>query len=419
MVEDGYKEDIPLNRRARSSEKPREHVSMKEFFAFRVQERLADGSPLLYSRRLFQQFLVDAYSMIESSRLMYIHLDQNKFRCEMYKGLAEAVLRGETTPSSRKKRIILPSSFTGGPRYIIQNYQDAMSICRVVGYPDLFLTFTCNPKWPELEDFLKNRELNAEDRPDVVFVYTIEFQKRGLPHAHILVFIHRDDKYLTPEDIDKIICAEIPDKDVNLTYYEAVEKHMMHGPCGTIKRDSPCMKNGKCIRHFPKRFVDSTRVDEDGYPVYRRREDGKTIIKSGIEDNRYVVPHNRTLLLRYGTHINVKWCNQSRSIKCLFKYVNKGNDRVTTSFYSSANTDAENDECNEVCMYYDCRYISPCEAVWRIFGYNIHYRDPSVIHLGFHLSGEQPVVFQDHEILQDVARKAPVKESMFLGWFEL
>ncbi|XP_072073598.1 uncharacterized protein [Arachis hypogaea] len=443
--EDGYKEEIPLNKSNANEGKGRQEVSMKEFFAFRIQERLADGSPLLYSRRLFQQFLVDGYSMIESARLNYIRLDQEKFRCEMYKGIKEAVLSGETRPSSCGKRIILPSSFTGGPRYMIQNYQDAMAICKVVGYPDLFITFTCNPKWPELEDFLKNRELNAEDRPDMIcrafkvkldhlikdiktnkifgrvcaVVYTIEFQKRGLPHAHILIFLHRDDKYPTADDIDKIISAEIPDKYQDQEYYEAVEKHMMHGPCGTLRKESPCMENGKCIRHFPKRFVDTTTIDDDGYPIYRRRDDDKTINKSGVDlDNRYVVPHNRSLLLKYGAHINVEWCNQSRSIKYLFKYVNKGNDRVTASFYRSATEDPEDDKIDEVSMYYDCRYISPCEAAWRIFGYNLHYRDPSVVRLGFHLENEQTIIFKDHENIDDVAREASIKESMFLGWFD-
>ncbi|XP_072064404.1 uncharacterized protein [Arachis hypogaea] len=305
---------------------------MREFFAFRIQERLFDGSPLLYSRRLFQQFLVDGYSMIESSRLNYIRLEQEKFICEMYKGIKEVVLSGETTPSSRGKRIVLPSSFTRGPRYMIQNYQDAMEICKAVGYPDLFITFTCNPKWPEVEDFLKNRELNAEDRPDIVcrafkakldiliknirankifgkvcaVVYTIEFQKRGLPHAHILLFLHKDDKYPTAEDIDKIISTEIPDKELDPEYYEDVEKHMMHGPCGMARKDSPCMENA--------------------------------------------------------------------------------------SFYKSATENANLDEHDEVSMYYDCRYISPCEAAWRIFGYNIHYRDPSV----------GPTSFEDIRTIDDV-----------------
>ena len=86
-------------------------------------------------------------------------------------------------------------------------------------------------------------------------------------------------------------------------------------------------------------------------------------------------------------HINVEWCNQTRSIKYLFKYVNKGNDRVTATFYNTGN------ECyDEIKMYYDCRYLSACEAVWRIFSFDINYREPSVERLNFHLEGEEPVV---------------------------
>ncbi|XP_072065800.1 uncharacterized protein [Arachis hypogaea] len=148
---------------------------------------------------------------------------------------------------------------------------------------------------------------------------------------------------------------------------------------------------------LPQEFVENITIDENGYPVYRRRDDGNTIMKLGIDlDNCYVIPYNRYLLMRYGAHINVEWHNQSRSIKYLFK-----------------------DEHDEVSMYYDCRYISPCKAAWRIFGYNIHYRDPSVVRLGFHLPNEQPVVFRDDENSEDISRKASVKESMFLEWFEV
>ncbi|XP_072084486.1 uncharacterized protein [Arachis hypogaea] len=221
--------------------------------------------------------------MIESSRLNYIRNDQEKLRYEMYKGVKEVVLNRETTPSSCGKRIILPSSFTGGPRYMIQNYQDTMAICKVVGYPDLFITFTCILKWPGFEDFLNNRELNLEDRPDIVcrvfkaklntLIKDVEqtkflaelVQKRGLPHAHILLFLHKDDKFSTVEDIDKIISAEIPNKETDPEYFDAVEKHMMHGPCGVARKDLPCMENAKCIRHFPKRFVESTTIDDDGH----------------------------------------------------------------------------------------------------------------------------------------------------------
>ncbi|XP_072073940.1 uncharacterized protein [Arachis hypogaea] len=270
---------------------------------------------------------------------------------KMYKGIKEAVLSGETTPSSRGKRIILPSSFTGGPRYMIQNYQDAIAIYKVVGYLDLFIRFTCNSKWPEVKDIIKNGELNAEDRPDIVC-------RAFKAKLDILIKDIRVNKIFgrvsAAEDIDKIISVEIPDKNID------------------------------------PRFVECTTVDDDGYPVYRRREDGSTTNKSGVDlDNHYVVPHNRLLLMRYDAHINVEWYNQSRLIKYLFKYVNKGYDRIIASFYKSAIESAELDEYDEVSMYYDCRYISPCEAAWRIFGFNIQYRDKSVMRLGFHLSDEQ------------------------------
>jgi hypothetical protein len=62
----------------------------------------------------------------------------------------------------------LPATFVGGARYMIQNYQDAMAICSWAGYPDLFITFTCNHKWPEIVDFLKTYNLKPTDRPDLV-----------------------------------------------------------------------------------------------------------------------------------------------------------------------------------------------------------------------------------------------------------
>nr|XP_016449524.1 PREDICTED: uncharacterized protein LOC107774493 [Nicotiana tabacum] len=141
---------------------------MREFFAYRIQERKDEVPTILSSGRLFQQFLVDGYAMLESSRLKFIRTYQKQLRVDSYKVLADAILHGDIDPSSQGKRIILPSSFTGGARYMVQNYQDAMTICKWAGYPDLFITFTCNPKWPEITRFVESRDLNYEDRPDIL-----------------------------------------------------------------------------------------------------------------------------------------------------------------------------------------------------------------------------------------------------------
>lgn len=120
-------------------------------------------------------------------------------------------------------------------------------------------------------------------------VYTIEFQKRGLPHAHILLWIDRENKSFTVTDVDNVISAEIPDKENQPEMYKAVTDYMVHGPCGTLKPTSPCMntEKKKCTKKFPKAFNERTTFDANGYPVYRRRDDGKTIEKNGVSiDNR-------------------------------------------------------------------------------------------------------------------------------------
>ncbi|XP_057779966.1 uncharacterized protein LOC130998566 [Salvia miltiorrhiza] len=442
--EDGYREDIEFSTSVGSSTYARQNISVKEYISYRLHERHGELSILLFYRRLFQQFVVDAYTMVEAGRLRYIRCNQKKLRCDVYKGLADAIMRGENDPATQGKRVILPSSFTGGARYMFQNYQDALAICNWAGYPDLFLTFTCNPKWPEITRYLSDRKLRPEDRPDIIcrvfkvkldnlvatlrdnsifgvvkaVVYTVEFQKRGLPHAHILLFLAREDKYPGADDIDQIISAEIPDAKNDPEYYAAVENYMVHGPCGIVNTSAPCMVKGRCTKFFPKKFVDTTTVDDEGYPVYRRRDNGRVLHKNGIAlDNRYVVPHNRYLLLKYRAHINVEWCNQSRSIKYLFKYINKGHDRVTATFYNSSMDGRSDKNVDEVSQYYDCRYISSCEAAWRLFGYEIQYRKPSVERLSFHLPGEHPIVFSETEPLEDVVQRKKVNDSMLLAWF--
>ncbi|CAH1433073.1 unnamed protein product [Lactuca virosa] len=343
------------------------------------------------------------------------------------------------------QRVILPSSFTGGARYMMQNYLDAMSLCKWFGYPDYFITVTCNPKWPEIQRFIADTNLKPEDRPDILSrlfkmkldslikdlkknsllgsveaaVYTVEFQKRGLPHAHICLFMHSDYKLPTVEHIDRVISAEIPNKDDDPELYALVSEFMMHGPCGSDNPKCPCMIDNKCSKNFPKTFTEHTSVDENGYPIYKRRNDGSFVEKSGVKlDNRSVVPYHKLLLKRYQAHINVEWCNQGASIKYLFKYINKGPDRATVAVVPNNNADDNDDVVDEIKNYYDCRYLSACEASWRIFKFDVHFRTPSVVRLPFHLPGQQNVVYGADDDIEDVLNKQSVSSSMFLAWME-
>ncbi|KAF8092906.1 hypothetical protein N665_0398s0006 [Sinapis alba] len=257
--------------------------------------------------------------MIKSHLLRYIQKNQSNLRTLKFSKFVAAANDGNSTLAIEGNRIIIPSSFTRGPRYMHQMYLDAMSICKYFGFPDLFITFTCNPKCPELTRYFKKYNLKSEGRSDLccrVFkiklhsliddltkkntIYTIEFQKRGFSHAHILLFMDSKHKLLNVEDIDRIIAAEIPDKAEELRLYDIVKDMMIHGPCGKVNRDSPCMQDGKCTNFFPRKHVEKTTVDDQGYPVYRRQENGSYVERKGIScDNRFVVPYNKELLLAF------------------------------------------------------------------------------------------------------------------------
>jgi hypothetical protein len=243
-------------------------------------------------------------------------------------------------------------------------------------------------------------------------LYTIEFQKRGLPHCHICLWLDPNDKLRTPQQIDNFISSEIPDKDDDPALYQLVTENMMHGPCGLVHQDCPCMVNSRCTKKFPKSFNEETFIDEHGYAIYKRPNNGRKVTKSGSDlDNGFVVPYNPGLLKQYQAHINVEYCNQFGSIKYLFKYINKGPDRVTAV--------VDEEEVDEIKDYYDFRYLSACESAWRIFKFDIHHRSPSVERLPFHLPNEQSVLFDPRESIDYVLEKESNNTSKFLQWMEL
>lgn len=124
-------------------------VTQQQYYAFQLHQR-NDGFKILHNcGRLYQEFIVDAYAQIEQSRLRYLRYNQKSLRAELYKGIADAIATGLHL-SDIGTRTILPSSFTGGPRQMRGLYHDSMAIVRAFTKPDLFITMTCNPKWPEI-----------------------------------------------------------------------------------------------------------------------------------------------------------------------------------------------------------------------------------------------------------------------------
>ncbi|CAH1412755.1 unnamed protein product [Lactuca virosa] len=172
--------------------------------------------------------------------------------------------------------------------------------------------------------------------------------------------MHSDNKLPTVEFIDPIISAEIPNKIEEPELYSLVNEFMIHCPRGAENINCPCMVDKKCSKNFPKQFCNHSSVDQNGFPLYRRRNGGHFVEKSGVKlDNRNVVPYNKYLLKRYQTHINVEWCNQGSSIKY-----------------------------------------------------------PSVVRLPFHLPNQQQIVYGEDDDIDDVLDKPSVAASKFTSWME-
>jgi hypothetical protein len=237
-------------------------------------------------------------------------------------------------------------------------------------------------------------------------VYTIEYQKRGLPHMHLLIFLEPEYKIRTVEQIDSFISAQIPDRNVHPQLYQAVEKFMLHGPCSPER----CLENGQCKKHFPKSFCPQTLMKDDGYPEYARPDNGRTIQKNDtIFTNKDVVPHPPELLVQFNCHINLEVCASIKSVKYIHKYIYKGNDRATLEMRGAV---------DEVKSYLDSRYISSTEAAWHIFEFSMHLEWPSVYRLPVHLPNEQMVFYDPEDNAQDVIERAAAKDTCLTGWFK-
>ncbi|KAL5176915.1 ATP-dependent DNA helicase pif1 [Glycine soja] len=122
----------------------------------------------IHATKRKQQWIVDGYCMIESQKLNYVRQHQQQLRVDKYINLIGSNDHPETLGRDIGKRIILPSSFVGGQRYMEQLYFDGMAICGHLGFPDLLLTMTCNPTWPEIQRKVTQSNLTPNEQKTIV-----------------------------------------------------------------------------------------------------------------------------------------------------------------------------------------------------------------------------------------------------------
>ncbi|SGY12269.1 BQ5605_C011g06448 [Microbotryum silenes-dioicae] len=372
--------------------------------------------PMLFlGGRLFQKFVADAWALTEQERLYWMRTNQKKLRAEEYLSLQASLAEG-LDPAQIGKRVILPLSHAGLPRQMVQLYQDAMAIVHVFGAPDIFITMTCNPAWSEIINALLPGQ-TASDRPDIVarvfhgklkallgdvlgfgcapevfgkviaYVYVVKFQKRGLPHAHILLIMDPEDKPKTNNDYNKIVTAEIPDRNKFPALFETITNSMLHRQCDRPGQHTCHDNHGKGM----KRLKPRTTSKDGGYPHYRCCGIHQYVKFPGtaqeeVYTDANVVPTNPLLVSKYNCHVNVEIASGVAAIKYLYK----GHDR--TSF-----TIDEPEAQDKINSFLDAQYVCAPEAIHRIFRFGMHDRDPAVARLALHLPNEQQVWFDpDH-----------------------
>nr|GEU65446.1 putative PIF1 DNA helicase/replication protein A1-like protein [Tanacetum cinerariifolium] len=361
--EDGFQLEIPINVPATTK---RKYMSLHEYYCFRLQCRTQEGKTLHKVGRLFHTYCVDAYTAVLDHDLDWYKRNQNTIRSELYHGLHDRIAIGETNIQS-------------------------------------------------------------------LVIYTIEFQKRGLPHCHVLIFLHKDDKISSTDEIDHVISAELPSEVDDPIGFQAVRTHMMHGPCGDQFRSSSCMSRDGCTKGYPKEYCEETFITRNGWPRYKRSNNGrraKVGQRDTMLDNRFVIPHNIDLIVKYDCHINVEWCNQGSLgslVKYLFNYLNKGPDHATVVIEGQTNHKNDNNNSrtpyrlilhheDEIEQYLNCRYISACEACWKLLGFELHYRSIAVERLPFHEEGCNRVYFRDDDDVENVLERATNAMSKFTRW---
>ncbi|XP_050065970.1 uncharacterized protein LOC126555048 [Aphis gossypii] len=131
---------------------------------------------------------------------------------------------------------------------------------------------------------------------------------------------------------------------------------MVHGPCGQLNRSSPCMLDNSCSKKYPKEYSEETLyISDNGYPTYRRPNNGLVAnVRGHPVGNEFVVPYNPYLLVNY---IN-------------------------------------------------SRYVSPPEAVWRLFSYEMHNKSHTIVRLPVHLENYHNVYFEPGQVLERVQNAA-------------
>lgn len=259
------------------------------FYAYHLLQRLHHYKTILRGGRLFQQYVVDQYCNVGAERLKFLRCNQDALRAADYRSLTKQLRdprnTGDKTNVVRAGRMfILLPTYVGGDQYVRQNMHNFIAISNNVNYPDAFLTMTCKPRRPKINNVLLPGQA-VTDHPDLtarvfwiklhalmafvinervfgevkIHFSVIEFQKRCLPYSHCIFCMAPQSKtvLLQPSFIDSINSTEISPNTIS-SLRQDVLKHNMHSVCGVFNPSFVCMDDGIKTKQFSKQFMVET-----------------------------------------------------------------------------------------------------------------------------------------------------------------
>jgi hypothetical protein len=350
--------------------------------------------------RGLQEFVVTQFFRMEQQRLSYYARLQKRAR-------------------EARQRVRLPAAHTQSPRWYADKRDATMATVVRRGKPTLFVTFTFNPTWPEVtrelapgedcadQPFLVNSVFSAKLKVLLTMLANgeafgaraeyvtavIEFQKRGYPHAHILLRL--SGAKTTPDYIDERVTVLKPPAGTDDC---ALVESLMEHTC-TVR--SACRNaEGKCRRGFPKPAQPQTTIDAHGYPHYKR--DSRS---------RNVVAYNLALLRYFGAHCNVEFCGSNAVVGYVLQYSFKGVDRMLVRETQERMRAGNGGAVDEIREYQSLRCVGALEAAWRLALLDIVSASVSVTSFGAHLPGQAPR-FGDRDVAAAGDAPPPVVDTL-------
>jgi hypothetical protein len=136
---------------------------------------------------------------------------------------------------------------------------------------------------------------------------------------------------------------------------------------------------------YAKSSSAETTIGNDSFLRYKRHDNGRNVVVRGkILDNRWVMPYNPYLFAKFNCHMNVEICSTIKAVKYFYKYIYKGHNRVAFNMISKHISQ----DIDEIQQFQSARWITPPEAMWRIYGFTLNEMYPFVYSLQLHLENQ-------------------------------